>query len=278
MFWAIVAFCAGVWITRWYVREAFERLKDHVRALNARIEQLTSEVADLSQPEASQRRLSEPSTTRIPTHHAPPHQEDLPEPTRERDYKPISHLVVTAGGEQWIPERLPKDDDRAPDSLPPTVSSSVSKPVGYRLLDGYQLLQEADPADDASPDDRRPISSSELGMIGFQLVDDDELKDKSDPVRSTQQPVASPSKPSQDAEPHSVNSEPPEEPSYRPIEHLVVTVRGDRWVTERLPKNEDRVPDPAPPSVSSLISKPVGYRLIAGHHLLQGNDPSDKEE
>lgn len=56
------------------------------------------------------------------------------------------------------------------------------------------------------------------------------------------------------------------------IKHLVVTRRGDRWVSDQLPKDDYNFPDEAPPSVDSLISKPIGYRLVAGHNLLHRND------
>ena len=56
------------------------------------------------------------------------------------------------------------------------------------------------------------------------------------------------------------------------IKHLVVTRRGDRWVSDRLPKDDYNFSDEAPPSVDSLISKPIGYRLVAGHNLLHTDD------
>jgi hypothetical protein len=56
------------------------------------------------------------------------------------------------------------------------------------------------------------------------------------------------------------------------IKHLVVTRRGDRWVSDQLPKDDYNFPDEAPPPVDSLISKPIGYRLIAGHNLLHSDN------
>lgn len=60
-----------------------------------------------------------------------------------------------------------------------------------------------------------------------------------------------------------------------PIRHLVVTRSGDRWVRDPLPKDDYKTPNPAPPSVHALISKPVGYRLVAAHNLLRDDDPAD---
>jgi hypothetical protein len=67
---------------------------------------------------------------------------------------------------------------------------------------------------------------------------------------------------------------------YRPMEHLVVTARGEQWVSERLPKDDYRVSDLSnfgsrAPSVYTLISKPAGYRLVAGYHMTQDDEGDD---
>ncbi len=51
-----------------------------------------------------------------------------------------------------------------------------------------------------------------------------------------------------------------------------MTVGGERWVTEYLPKDDYRASELTAPYVYALISKPVGYRLIAGYHMLDDGD------
>lgn len=183
---AIAAFCAGVWITRLSVRDSLQRLQNSVGDLNARIDKLTSEVAALRQPhfEASQSPPSIPQDAAVTTEKLL--QNDASEPSQERGYTPIKHLVVTASGEQWVTERLPKNDDRVSDSAPPSVCSLISKPLGYRLLAGYHMLQEDDPAD--SPAEYRLID-------GYHLLQEDELADTSDAPTSNVKSTASNPKP-----------------------------------------------------------------------------------
>jgi len=56
----------------------------------------------------------------------------------------IKHLFVTRNGDQWVVDRLPADDYGDFDTAPPTVDELISKPPGYRLVRGYNLLRGDD--------------------------------------------------------------------------------------------------------------------------------------
>ena len=79
-------------------------------------------------------------------------------------YHPMEHLLVTAHGEQWVPERLPKEDRSTYELSEPSVCALISKPAGYRIIRGYNLLQEDDVED-----------SDEWG--GFHLLQENNAAD-----------------------------------------------------------------------------------------------------
>ena len=59
------------------------------------------------------------------------------------------------------------------------------------------------------------------------------------------------------------------------IRHLLVTRNGDRWVVDRLPKDDYADVDDSVQSVDQLISKPAGYRLIKGYNMLKEDDTEE---
>jgi hypothetical protein len=53
----------------------------------------------------------------------------------------IKHLVATRGGAEWVIERLPTDDYANFDPKVPTVDKLLSKPIGYRLSKGFNVIR-----------------------------------------------------------------------------------------------------------------------------------------
>lgn len=63
------------------------------------------------------------------------------------------------------------------------------------------------------------------------------------------------------------------------IRHLLVTRYGERWIVDQLPRDDyAESADSSPQSVDQLISKPVGYRLIKGYNLLEGDDTDPEQD
>jgi hypothetical protein len=61
--------------------------------------------------------------------------------TRKRR-RPIKHLVATqSGGGEWVREPLPRNDYADFDPKVPTVSKLLSKPIGYRLSKGFNIIR-----------------------------------------------------------------------------------------------------------------------------------------
>lgn len=59
-------------------------------------------------------------------------------------YTPMKHVVPTLYGDRNLPDPLPADDYKIPDDAPPTVDALIRKPVGFRLVAGYNLLRDDD--------------------------------------------------------------------------------------------------------------------------------------
>jgi hypothetical protein len=54
----------------------------------------------------------------------------------------IKHFVATqSGGGEWVREPLPRNDYADFDPKVPTVSKLVSKPIGYRLSKGFNIIR-----------------------------------------------------------------------------------------------------------------------------------------
>lgn len=53
----------------------------------------------------------------------------------------IKHLVPTRGGAKWVVERLPRNDYANFDPKVPTVDELLSKPIGYRLSKGFNVIR-----------------------------------------------------------------------------------------------------------------------------------------
>lgn len=56
----------------------------------------------------------------------------------------IEHLLVTRNGDRWVVDQLPRDDYADFDEAPLAVDQLISRPAGYRLVRGYNLLQDED--------------------------------------------------------------------------------------------------------------------------------------
>lgn len=54
---------------------------------------------------------------------------------------PIKHLVPTRSGAKWVVERLPMNDYANFDPKVPTVDELLSKPIGYRLGKGFNVIR-----------------------------------------------------------------------------------------------------------------------------------------
>ena len=63
-------------------------------------------------------------------------------PIERKRRRPIKHLVATqSGGGEWVREPLPRNDYADFDPKVPTVSKLLSKPIGYRLSKGFNLIR-----------------------------------------------------------------------------------------------------------------------------------------
>jgi serine/threonine protein kinase len=62
--------------------------------------------------------------------------------TRKRDTRRIRPLLVTRNCERWVIDRFPKDEYADTNMSIPSVDELISKPEGYRLIRGYNMLRD----------------------------------------------------------------------------------------------------------------------------------------
>jgi len=67
--------------------------------------------------------------------------------------KLIKHFVATPYGGEWIAELLPKDDYADISETVPTVDRLLSKPVGYRLIKGFDVIRHGNMMGERDGDD-----------------------------------------------------------------------------------------------------------------------------